>query len=360
MKQHSFFSFLTGLVATLLLTACGRAPEAPPLAVKEWKLPVVTVTAGAPLEYTSVGSVVSDQRVEVASRLSGYVREMRVQEGDAVRAGQVLARIEAVDVDSGIAQAQAQATSADAAYRDAKIDLERYQTLYEKGNVSDSEMRKVRLRNDALLETLNQAHAALASARAQRDYAEIRSPIDGIVVARLRHAGDLAVPGGPLLTLESGRDLVFETFVTEQQIARIAPGKPATIRIDGLDTPLKGTVRRVIQSADPVTRSYPVRVALPGAHGLMPGMFGRVEFVLGTSPVPVIPLHALAERGGLRGVFVVGSKGLATFRWLRLGREWPDRVEVTAGLDAGERIVAQTEPALREGDRIVALTDRAP
>ena len=66
------------------------------------------------------------------------------------------------------------------------------------------------------------------------------------------------------------------------------------------------------------------------------------------------------QRGGLRGVFVVGSKGLATFRWLRLGREWPDRVEVTAGLSAGEHIVAQAEPALREGDRIVALSDRTP
>ena len=160
MNKHSLFSFFTGLFAALLLTGCGRAPEATQPLPKEWKLPVLVVTAGAPLEYTSVGSVVSDQRVEVASRLSGYVREMRVQEGDAVRAGQVLAQIEAADVDSGIAQAQAQATSADAAYRDAKIDLERYQTLYEKGNVSDSEMRKVRLRNDALLETLNQARAA--------------------------------------------------------------------------------------------------------------------------------------------------------------------------------------------------------
>ncbi len=360
MKQYFFFPFSTGLVATLLLTACGRVHEAPPLAVKEWKIPVLIVTAGTPLEYTSVGSVVSDQRVEVASRLSGYVREMRVQEGDAVRVGQVLARIEAADVDSGIARARAQKTSADAAYRDAKIDLDRYHTLHEKGYVSDIEMRKVRLRNDALLETLNQAHATLASAKAQRDYAEIRSPIDGVVVARLRHAGDLAVPGGSLLTLESGRNLVFETFVTEQQIAHIATGKPATIRIDGLEMPIKGTVRRVILSADPVTRSYLVRVALPSVSGLMPGMFGRAEFILGTSLVPVIPPHTLVERGGLRGVFVVDSKGLATFRWLRLGREWPDRVEVTAGLDVGERILAQAEPALHEGDRIVVLTGRAP
>lgn len=116
--------------------------------------------------------MVSDQRVEVASRLFGYVREMRVQErGSIVRSGAGTDRDRGRRCGQWHCPAQAQATSADAAYRDAKIDLERYQTLYEKGNVSDSEMRKVRLRNDALLETLNQARAALASARAQRDYA---------------------------------------------------------------------------------------------------------------------------------------------------------------------------------------------
>lgn len=107
----------------------------------------------------------------------------------------------------------------------------------------------------------------------------------------------------------------------------LPPGKPATIRIDGLDAPLKGRVLGdpVGKSSSPFFRcGFVCR-----CQSSMPGMFGRVEFVLGTSPVPVIPLHMLVERGD-RGVFV-GSKGLATFRWLRLGREWPDRVEVTAG-----------------------------
>lgn len=362
MSQHP--SLLRGLfpwlVIVSLVAGCGKSPDLPAQSPKEWLLPVVTVSAGAPVEYTSIGSVVSDQRVDVASRLSGYVRELLVREGDHVRAGQVLARIDAADVEGGIIQAQAQAASADAAYRDAKIDLDRFQSLYDKGNVSESEMRKVRLRNDAAQETLNQTRAALAAAKAQRDYAVIRSPIDGTVVARLRQAGDLAVPGGSILTLESGKDLVFETFVTEQQIPGITPGKLVVVKIDGLQQPLKGTVRRVVQSADPVTRSYPVKIALPSVRGLMPGMFGRAEFQLGISPVPVIPLQALIERGGLRGVFVVGSDGISTFRWLRLGREWPERVEVTAGLDAGERVVGVAEPNLREGDLVVEKVGHTP
>lgn len=349
-----------GLVTALLAAGCGKSPESVVKPTTDWRLPLVTVSAGAPLEYTSTGTVVSDQRIEVASRLSGYVRELLVREGDHVRQGQVLARIDAADVDSGIAQAQAQAASADAAYRDAKIDLDHFLSLYDKGNISESEMRKARLRTDAAKETLNQARAAVDAANAQRNYSVILSPIDGSVVARLRQAGDLTVPGGVILTLESGSDLVFETFVTEQQILLIKPGSPVTVYIDVIGTPINGKVRRVIQSADPVTRSYPVKISLPDTSGLLPGMFGRAGFMLGNSTVPMIPSQALIERGGLRGVFVVDTGGVTAFRWIRLGREWPDRVEVTAGLDVGERVVGVSEPDLREGDRVVETAGHLP
>jgi len=312
----------------------------------------MTASARAPIEYTAVGSVVSDQRVEVASRLNGYIREILVREGDRVRRGQVLARIDAAEVDGGIRQGRAAVSATEAAFRDAQIDMERFQRLYERGSVSENEQRKVRLKFETAREALNQARAGYDTALAQRAYAEITSPVDGVVVARFKRAGDLAVPGVPLLTVESGRTLLFETFVAESQVAAIAVGKPVEVRIDGLTTPLKGTVSRVVPSGDPATRSYQVKIALPETPGLMAGMFGRAAFARGESQAPVVPRQALVERGGLRGVFVVDGEGRAHFRWLRIGREWPDRVEVTSGLQAGERLVAAAEPALRDGDQI--------
>lgn len=354
MKKQILLTLLAPLTLSVFLSACGRAPDAHPQpAPKSWNLPVMKAPAGVPVEYTSVGSVVSDQRVDVASRLSGYIREILVQEGDRVRRGQVLARLDAADVEGGIRQAQAGVGAAEAAFRDAQTDLERFQRLFERGSVSDNELRKIRLKHDAAREALNQARAGFDTARAQRDYAEIRSPVDGLVVARAKRAGDLAVPGAPLLTVESGRTLLFETFVAEGQVAAIAVGKPVEVRIDGLTTPLKGTVSRVVPSGDPATRSYQVKIALPETPGLMPGMFGRAGFAIGESQAPVVPRQALVERGGLRGVFVVDGEGRAHFRWLRIGREWPDRVEVTAGLQAGERFAAAAEAALREGDQII-------
>lgn len=356
--RKALLIFLASLALAVLIGACGKTPEAPSQpAPKTWTLPVLTASAGSLDEYTTIGSVVSDQRVDVASRLSGYIREILVQEGDRVRRGQLLARLDAADVEGGIRQSRAAVGAVEAAFRDAETDLERFQRLFERGSVSDNEMRKVRLKFDGARESLNQARAGLDTALAQRAYAEITSPVDGMVVARLKRAGDLAVPGAPLLTVESGRRLLFETFVTERRVAAIVAGKPVAVSIDGLPTPLKGTVSRVVPSGDPVTRSYQVKIALPETSGLMPGMFGRAAFALAESPTPLIPRRALVERGGLTGVFVVDGESRAHFRWLRTGREWPDRVEVSAGLGANERFVAAVEPALRDGDQVIAAKE---
>ena len=104
-KRKSLLLYLAPLALAALLGACGKAPQtaAAPHATSH-PLPVMTASTGAPLEYTAVGSVVSDQRVEVASRLSGYIRDILVQEGDRVRRGQLLARLDASDVEGGIRQ----------------------------------------------------------------------------------------------------------------------------------------------------------------------------------------------------------------------------------------------------------------
>ena len=353
MKRENLIIFLMTLSFATFLGACDRTPQTHPKpALKSWTLPVIKVSDGAPVEYAAVGSVVSDQRVEVTSRLSGYIREILVQEGDRVQRGQLLVRLDAADVEGGISQGRAAVTAAEAAFHDAQIDRDHFKQLFERGSVSDNEMRKVRLKFDAAREALNQARAGLNTANSQRNYAEIKSPVDGLVVAKAKRAGDLALPGAPILTLESGRKLLFETFVAEEAVASVVVGNNVEVRLDRHDAPIKGIVSRIVSSADPVTRSYQVKISLPETAGLMPGMFGRASFMLGKSKSAVVPTTALVERGGLRGVFVVNGENTIQFRWLRIGREWPDRVEVMAGLQAGEQVVAVADPTLRDGDKI--------
>ena len=309
----------------------------------------------APRHFISTGSVVSDQRIEMSSRLSGYVRQLKVKEGDKVQAGALLAQMDAADVEGAIRQAQAVVGAALAAQKDAQTDLERFQKLYRQNSISESDLRKARLRLDSTTEALNQAQAELSTATAQRDYTSIRSPFAASVVALNVRAGDLLVPGEPILTLESNSTLIFETFVPEQHIGLIDIGMPVHLQMDASHQPLSGTVIRVVRSGDPVTRSYPVKISLPENADLMPGMFGRAQFDLGQTDQVLLPRTALVERGGLQGVFVVDEDALAHFRWLRLGREWPEQVEVNAGLQRDDRVVASPSVTLKEGDRIQPL-----
>ena len=159
----------------------------------------------------------------------------------------------------------------------------------------------------------------------------------------------------PILTVESGRILRFETEIPERHLSAIAVGQSVRIQLDGLSRPLLGTVERIVRSGDSVTRSYPVKIALADTTNLRPGMFGRAVFEVGTSDDPLLPVSALIERGGLRGVFVLGTDNVARFRWLRIGREWPTQVAVTVGLSAHERVVDHPPANLHENDRVIAL-----
>jgi len=342
-----------------VLTGCSR-PDASQVAVppvQRWTLPVAVVVAGTPDQYSASGSVRSEARVVLSSRVGGQVRAVAVNEGDAVKRGQLLVQLDAAEVSGAIRQAQAAQASAQATWQQARTEFERYQRLFERGSISDNEWRRAQLRRDAAREAQAQAQAGLDTARAQREQTELRSPIDGVVIQRHHRVGDLAMPGQPLLTLESLQGLVFETFVPEGRLAGIVVGQAVTLQIDGMAEPLTGRVSHVVPVSDERSRSHQVKITVPAGR-LAPGQFGRALFNLGERSMPSVPRSALVERGGLQGVFVVDAQGQARFRWLRLGTEWaaPDggRVAVVAGLQAGERVVLQPGARLREGDLIVA------
>lgn len=351
-------ALLAGVLCGALM-GCSR-PDASQVAappVQRWTLPVAVVVAGTPDQYSASGSVRSEARVVLSSRLGGQVRAMAVNEGDAVKRGQLLVQLEAAEVSGAIRQAQAAQASAQATWQQAQTEFDRYQRLFERGSISDNEWRRAQLRRDAAREAQAQAQAGLDTARAQREQTELRSPIDGVVIHRHHRVGDLAMPGQPLLTLESLQGLVFETFVPEGRLAGIVVGQSVTLQIDGMAEPLTGQVSHVVPVSDERSRSHQVKITVPAGR-LVPGQFGRALFNLGERSTPSVPRSALVERGGLQGVFVVDAQGHARFRWLRLGAEWaaPDggRVAVAAGLQAGERLVLQPDARLREGDLIVA------
>ncbi|MGK2914051.1 MAG: efflux RND transporter periplasmic adaptor subunit [Porticoccaceae bacterium] len=346
-----------GLIALAIL-GCDKAAPPTPVTRNALELPVATVAvATLPVAWNAVGTVVSDQRIDVTSKMTGYIRTLHVREGEPVKAGQLLASLDGSDVDGGIHQAQGAVDTAAALLADAQADLGRYQNLFDAGSIAEVQLRKARLQRDTLTEQLKSARAALDTARAQRDYTSIVSPTAGVVVARYRQAGDLATPGAPILTVESPDLLMFDTFVTDAHLAKIVVGDAVEVKVEG--ALVTGRVARIVPSSDPVTRKFQVKVALPAHPAIRPGIFGRAQFLLDGRKQPVIHPTWLVERGGLRGVFVVDEDQRAHFRWLRTQREWPDKIEVVSGLSAGETVVAANDPRLREGDTIVPAHSRA-
>lgn len=337
------------LAALVLLSGCNDRKAAAPPDAERVHFPTVTAQlVDMPIVASVPGSVVSDSRIDLSSRVIGYIKRLEVREGDKVAKGQVLVQIDPNDIDQAIKQAQASAAAARDDLDDATRDVEKYEKLSDQGFVPAETLRKSKVRREIARSTLARAESALAQASAQLTYADIASPADGVVVARSHNPGEMATTGVPILTIEPRESLVLRIFVPESQVARIDVGMAVDASVDTLADSLSGTVIRVVPAGDPTTRRYQVDVSLAGAPPLMPGMFGRVGFDLGHTPALAAPTVAIARRGGLDGVFVV-TEGVARFRWVRLGRVWNDQTEVVSGLSAGERIVAKPDASLREG-----------
>lgn len=298
----------------------------------------------------ATGTIVSDERVEISSRTSAYVRTIEVREGERVRQGQLLAHLDSQHLDARIRAASAARDQALATRADAERDASDSATLFGRGMVSQAHQRKAQLALDAATESARMAEAELSRMQSERQYTRILSPVAGIVVARHRRSGDLITPGTPLLTVESDTALLFATEVPEQRIAGIAVGDTVPVQVDALDQTFAGEVVRRVTSGDPATRGFEVKVALPSTSELLPGMFGRARFTVGERQALVVPATALAERGGLTGVFVSGPDRRLRFRWVRNGQAFDEGVIVEAGLDPGERIVSTAPADMRDGD----------
>lgn len=343
------------LLALAALTGCGQDPAPTPSAPR-WHVASASVQRTVvPRDYAVPGSVIADDRVQISSRISGFIKTLAVREGDSVRTGQVLVEIDPADVVGAISRAQAALRSAEADLADARVDVGKFTALAASGGIPRDTLRKAEVRRDVAGARAAEARAALHLAQAQRAYTSMVSPVDGVVVARLRQAGDLATPGVPILELESRASLVFQTFVAESRVAALDERTAVEVRLDAVPQPLTGRVLRVVPSGDVVTRRYEVKLSLPPTPGLLPGMFGRARFVVGQDEVLTVPRAAVVERGGLTGAFRVEPDGAARFRWLRLRREFDQAVEVTAGLAEGDRVVLSPPAQLRDADRIEPL-----
>lgn len=364
-------------IAALSVLACSDKPK--DVAVETVNAPIEVIsTATMPDVRVLTGTVRPSTVSPLSAKVLGDVRRVLVSEGDHVRAGQLLVEIEdraamaqsagatagEHAVDEAVAGANAAVSAAEANATLAAATYKRYAALRERGSVSPQEFDEISARNQAAQAELERARRGRDQAIAQRGaakagvtaaqtflgYAQVRSPIDGVVAARFVDPGAQAAPGMPLLTVEDDAHSRVETTVDESITTHA--GDAVSIEANGQQIPARVSQ---VAALDPSTRSALVKIALPATSPrLRGGTFVRVAFTTGTRKALSIPLAAIMRNGQLTSVFVVGTDGIARTRLITLGEPAGDRVEVLSGLDDGERIIPTITKQVRDGVKVDA------
>lgn len=279
-----------------------------------------------PTRIEVTGQVTAQSRATLSSQLRARVESVLVREGQEVKKGDTLARLDQRDVQAALARAEAELDHAAA-------HLARMERLFREESATRQEL-------DDAQRAAKVAEAGRRTALAHVSHAVLAAPFDGIVIEKQVEVGELASPGRPLVTVEDARRLRLEATVAESDLPAVAAGARLPVTIDALGPkPLHGTVAQVLPSGDPATHTFLIKVDLPPTSGLKSGMFGRLHVEKDASPTLVVPASAIVERGNLTGVFVVRPDSVAELRWVKIGRRLDGDVEVLSGVNLGERVL---------------------
>lgn len=350
------------LVITLfagILTGCSQGPGNTAAGQGQVVTAKVTTLKLSPLTIHAVvpGTVISAERIEVSSRLTGYVHELNVHEGETVTKDQLLLKVDPAGVKARIRQAQGELAKAKAALADARANYKRYQDLYRHQATTGQRYQAIQTRYQVAMGSYRAAEAALASVRTQLKYAEVHAPFTGLIVSKLVDNGQLATPGTPLLILEDPNHLQVRMQVNEQVFAHLKLGQQIPVRFTGpgfKTHTVTGSIERLVAAANPVTHTHLVKIGLPAKSGVSSGEYGLVSIPVGTQQGIVVPKQAIHDRAGLMGAFVVDAKGRAQFRMVTLGGQLPHGQVVLSGLFAGDRLIVSAQQPLINGMRIRA------
>jgi RND family efflux transporter MFP subunit len=290
-----------------------------------------------PQIYSAVGSIEAVHETELGSKLLARVKSVQVRAGQSVTGGQSLVELDDSDLLARLEQAGAARDAAEATLDQAKIDKERIDGLIETGAATKREQATAENTLKAAQAHYKQADKAVKEAQTMLDYAVVRSPMDAVVVDRLVEPGDMVQPGQALVRVYDRLQLT--ATVRESLAARLQPGEPLTVWLDAMNRSCQGRVSEIVPEADPVSRSFRVKVTGPCEAGVMPGMFGRLQIPFGRRRELPVPVSAILEVGQLEMVLVV-EDGFVRRQFVRIGRRSVDSdtgaetVSVISGLDA--------------------------
>ncbi len=326
---------------------------------------VSPMRAGAVL--VASGYVVAQRKAAVASKGTGRLVYLGVVEGDRVRAGQVIARIEDADVKAQLAQAQANLQVSRAELHDAQRSLARERLLADSGASSQASVDAAEARYERVKASIAAAEAAVLAAQVSLENTVIRAPFDGTVLTKNADVGEVVAPlagsafsKSAVVTIADLGSLQVEADVAESNLEAISGGQPGEIVLDAYpDERYPGVVAKIVPTADRAKATVQVKVAFRSYDArVLPEMSAKVHFLprpsrvaVDTQPVLVVPGTAVTERNGRAVVFVV-ERGRAVEVPVVVGRQVGSSVAIREGLRPGVRVVDSVSARLRGGAKV--------
>jgi RND family efflux transporter MFP subunit len=304
------------------------------------------------IQIPASGSVAAWQDASVGAESNGLrLTDITVNVGDRVRRGQVLARFNTDLLKADLAQAKAAVALAEAEALDAEQSSQRAKGLDESGAMSAQLVNQYATAAMTAQARLEGARAVAATSALRLRDSVVLAPIDGIITARPATLGAVVPSGQELFRLIVDGRLEWRAAVSTEDLAQLSPGQGVTItRRDG--EAIRGELRMVAPEIDAQTRSGLVYVDLPSDSGLRPGTFVTGTIQVGDSKALTVPQSAVILRDGFHVVMVVDAASKVKETQVEVGQRVGDRVEISAGLTASERIVASGLSFLGDGDTV--------
>lgn len=344
-------------VGALSLYSAGSQAQNTPAAAPAPKA-ALSVSSASPssgslaLKLNANGSIAAWQEASIGAEVNGLrLTEVRVNVGDVVRKGQVLATFAADSAQADLNVAQANLAEAQAASAAASADAQRAASLKDTGALSVQQIAQFNTQDATAKARVQSAQAQVASAQVRLKNTQLLAPDDGVISARNATVGSVVGAGAELFRMVRQGRLEWRAEVTSTEIARIKPGALAQVTAAS-GAQVQGKVRVVAPTVDPQTRNALVYVDLPRHPDVKAGMYARGEFAIGSATALTLPQQALVLRDGFTYAMRIEANNKVSQVKLQTGKRSGDAVEILSGAKAGEKFVASGAAFLADGDTV--------
>lgn len=359
------------VMALLSLGACKKTSEADAADAKNAAMTIGTeniaiVTLGEVMSGPTLsGSLTAEREASVRAQVGGSVLQTHAEQGQRVRAGELLAQVDASGLQDAFLSARAAVTSARSSADIAARELARGEKLLAAGAIAERDIEQSRRASIAANAGLADARARLANAQKQLSNTRITAPISGVVSDRQVSAGDVVQPGAAMFTVVDPSSMRLEASIPAEQLDQVRIGVPVSFTVTGYPgRTLIGKVTRINPTADPATRQVRIIASIPNTSGtLVGGLFATGRLASESKSGLIAPVAAIDQRASVPSVMRI-KQGKVERVPVQLGLrdEGAERIQITAGVQAGDTLLLGAAQGISSGTviKVSAPTDKAP